>query len=89
MKNRIVRELANDPKLSRALRGEIKRDINEIKRKSKNRHVRVRKNIRVPQGYDLHHRRGFEARKGFSYRYSVLQLRKDHKRYHKIHGYRR
>jgi len=79
-KQKRLRELANDPKLSRALRGEIKRDINEIKRGK-------RKNIRVPQGYHLAHRRGYEANKGFGYKYSDLQIIKNHRTQHKHDGY--
>ncbi|WP_124115566.1 polymorphic toxin type 8 domain-containing protein [Paenibacillus xylanexedens] len=37
---------------------ENKRDLNEIKRKK-------RKNVRVPQGYQMQHKRGFEARTGY------------------------
>ncbi|WP_045520320.1 DNRLRE domain-containing protein [Neobacillus niacini] len=75
-----LRELANDPKVSRSLRGEIKRDINEIKRNK-------RKNIRVPKGYHLRHRYGYEAKKGYSYKYTDLQTIRSHRVQHKYHGY--
>lgn len=77
-----LKELANNDKVSSALRGEIKRDINEIKRGK-------RKNIRVPKGYELAHRRGYEARKGFEYENSDLQVIKNHRTQHKIDGYGR
>lgn len=77
-----LRELANDDKLSSALRGEIRRDINEIKRGK-------RKNIRVPKGYELAHRRGYEARKGYGYEYSDLQIIRNHRTQHKYDGYGR
>ena len=77
-----LKEIAKDPKVSSALRGEIKRDINEIKRGK-------RKNIRVPRGYQMAHRRGFEARRGFGYEYSDLNTIAEHKRQHKMDNYGR
>ncbi|PAQ12649.1 hypothetical protein CD798_18040 [Bacillaceae bacterium SAOS 7] len=68
--------------VSRALRGEIQRDINQIKRKK-------RGSIRVPIGYQLTHRRGYEVRKNYGYKYSDLQIIKNHKTQHKHDGYRR
>ncbi|WP_349654691.1 polymorphic toxin type 8 domain-containing protein [Paenibacillus polymyxa] len=68
--------MANDAKVSTSLRGEIKRDLNEIKRKK-------RKNVRVPQGYQMQHKRGFEARKGYGYEHSVLNITKNHKTQHR------
>ncbi|MBV7265145.1 hypothetical protein KCG45_03060 [Erythrobacter sp. WH131] len=47
----------NDPKLSSRIRGELRRDLNEIARGQRER-------MRVPEGMDLAHRRGFEARRG-------------------------
>lgn len=75
-----LKELSKDPKVSSALRGELKRDINQIKRKK-------RKTIRVPKGYELAHRRGYEARKGFGYKYSDLQTIKNHRLQHKYDNY--
>ena len=77
-----LKEIARDDKVSSALRGEIKRDINEIKKGK-------RSNIRVPQGYQLAHRRGFEASKGFGYKHSDLQIIKNHKTQHKHDNYGR
>ena len=74
-----LRELANDDKLSSALRGEIKRDMNMIARGQ-------RKTIRVPSGYNLAHRIGFSAKNGFSYAYSDLQTIVAHKLHHFIFG---
>ena len=76
-----LRELANDDKLSSALRGEIKRDINAIARGQ-------RTTIRVPQGYQLSHRIGYSARQGYSYAYSDLNTIAGHKLHHKIFGYK-
>ena len=76
-----LRELADDKKLSSALRGEIKRDINAIARGQ-------RSTIRVPKGYHLAHRIGFSARKGFSYAYTELQPIAMHRLHHRIFGYR-
>lgn len=75
-----LKELANDDKLSSALRGEIKRDINEIAAGKRN-------NIRVPEGYNLAHRRGYEAKNGYGYEYSDLQDIGLHKLQHSIEGY--
>lgn len=76
-----LRELLHDDKLSSALRGEIKRDINEIKRGK-------RKTIRVPKGHNLAHRRGYEARKGYGYKHADLQDVGLHKLQHRIEGYK-
>lgn len=75
-----LRQIATDDKVSWALRGEIKRDINQIKRGK-------RTTIRVPQGYQLAHKRGYEARKGFGYKYSNLNDTKLHKLQHKYDKY--
>lgn len=48
-----------------------------------------RKNIRMPQGYQLANRRGKEARYGFGYNESDLQVTKNHRTQHKIDGYGR
>ena len=77
-----LREIAKDDKVSSALKGEIIRDINEIQRGK-------RKNIRVPSGYQMAHRRGYEARKGYGYEFSDLNTIENHKRQHKIDGYGR
>ena len=76
-----LRELADDDKLSSALRGEIKRDINAIARGQ-------RTTIRVPQGYQLAHRIGYPAKQGYSYAYSDLKTIAGHKLRHKIFGYK-
>ena len=74
-----LREIADDDKVSSALRGEIKRDMNEIAR-------RKRKIIRVPSGCHLAHRTGFSAKDGFSYAYADLQWISDHMRHHHFFG---
>ncbi|WP_369683846.1 polymorphic toxin type 8 domain-containing protein [Salipaludibacillus sp. LMS25] len=61
-----LKENANDDKVSTALKGEIKRDTNEIK-------LEKRRNRRVPQGYNLAHRRCYEVRRGYGYEYSNFQ----------------
>lgn len=45
------------------------------------------KTIRVPSGYQLAHKRGFEAKKGFGYMHSVLQLTELHRLQHHHEGY--
>ncbi|WP_228464031.1 polymorphic toxin type 8 domain-containing protein [Chryseobacterium bernardetii] len=71
-----LKELANDPKVSKADRGWIKSEMNQIARGK-------RTSIRNPPGKDLAHERGREAAKGFSYKYSHLQNRKDHRNQHR------
>ncbi len=78
-----LREMVNDTKLPRHICSEIKRDINAIKRKSRNKRGVARKSIRVPNGYQLAHRRGYEDRKGYGYKYIVLQNTKNHKIQHR------
>jgi len=74
-----LREIADDDKVSSALRGEIKRDMNQIARGK-------RKTIRVPQGCHLAHRTGYSAKNGFSYAHSDLQWIADHMRHHHFFG---
>ena len=74
-----LREIADDDKVSSALRGEIKRDMNQIARGK-------RKTIRVPQGCNLAHRIGHSAKDGFSYAHSDLQWIADHVRHHHFFG---
>ncbi|MFP4419998.1 MAG: polymorphic toxin type 8 domain-containing protein, partial [Desulfococcaceae bacterium] len=47
----------------------------------------TRKNVRVPPGKNLAHRRGFEAKKGYGYEHSDLQDIDLHKLQHKHEGY--
>ena len=68
-------ELLADPKVSKALRGWIQQEVNA-----------GRQYIRVPRGYNLAHRRGFEAKKGFDYLHSDLQHITTHKTQHRIGG---
>lgn len=72
-----LRQIALDDKISSSLRGEIIRGINQINRGK-------RKTTRVTKGYELAHKRGFEAKKGYSYAYSVLQTIQNHKTQHKF-----
>ena len=71
--------MANDDKLSSALRGEIKRDLNAIKRGT-------RKTIRMPSGYEMSHRIGYSAKHGYSYRYTDLQIISNHRLHHRFFG---
>ncbi|SHM65693.1 DUF6443 domain-containing protein [Chryseobacterium polytrichastri] len=71
-----LKELSTDPKLGKADKGWLKSDINKIEQGK-------RKTIRNPPGKDLAHERGREAAKGYSYEYSHLQNRKDHRNQHK------
>ncbi|WP_243292303.1 DNRLRE domain-containing protein [Bacillus sp. FJAT-47783] len=77
-----LKALLNDSRMPRHIRGWIKQELNSIKRKN-------RKTIRVPRGYHLAHKRGYEARKGYGYRYSDIQIIRNHKTQHKYDGYGR
>jgi len=63
-----LRELADDPKVASHLRAEIKQS------KIHNKHG----NYKVPRGYELRHRPGFERFKGYDYGYTDLQLKPMH-----------
>lgn len=76
-----LRELMDDDKLPRHLRGELRRDLNAIQRGT--RHT-----IRVPNGYDLAHRIGQNARDGFSYAHANLNMRIQHRLHHRVFGYK-
>ena len=75
-----LKQLADDPNVSSTDRGWIKQDLNQIERGKRTR-------VRVPPGNNLAHRRGFEAKKGFSYENSDLQTIELHKLQHKHEGY--
>ena len=76
-----LRELADDDKLSTALRAEIKQDMKLVAQGR-------RSSIRVPKGYNLAHRIGKSAKDGFSYAFSDLQPISMHRLHHKIFGYK-
>lgn len=75
-----LRSLLNDPNISKADKGWIKQEINSIKRGQ-------RTSIRNPKGKELAHRRGMEAKKGYSYENSDLQGKDLHDLQHKYEGY--
>jgi hypothetical protein len=70
-----LRNQLNNPNVSKADKGWIKSELNQIDRGN-------RKSIRVPPGKELAHQRGREAAKGYSYEHSQLNLAKDHRRQH-------
>lgn len=76
-KQQRLRALANDPNASSSVRGWIRQDLNEIARGQ-------RKRIRVPPGYELAHRYGKEARRGYGYEYSDLKDTFMHRTQHRI-----
>ncbi len=74
-----LKELANDDKAPSHVRGWIKNEQRHIGTGNRTR-------IRRPPGYELPHRRGFEASKGFDYRHSDLNdvfLHRNQTRYQK------
>jgi len=76
-----LRQLMDDPNTPRHIKGWLKQEANSIARGQ-------RKTMRLPPGMELAHRRGFEARKGYSYLYSDLQEKFIHRLQHKWEGYR-
>lgn len=72
-----LRAAASDPNVSSAHRGWLRQEANQVARGT-------RSGLRNPPGTELAHRRGFEARKGFSYKYSDLQERALHRSQHRI-----
>ncbi|WP_246483938.1 DNRLRE domain-containing protein [Heyndrickxia vini] len=74
-----LKSLLNHKHTPRHVKGHIKNELRHIKSKK-------RKTIRVPQGYNLAHKRGYEARKGYGYAHTVLQNIKNHKTQHKYDG---
>lgn len=75
-----LRELADDTSLGAADRGWLRQEINSIERGNQ-------RSIRNPPGKDLAHERGREAAKGYSYKYSHLQDRSNHRTQHKYDNY--
>ena len=75
-KQKRLKDLIYDNKLSKSDRGWLKQENNQIKRKKRN-------NLRVPPGKELAHQRGFEASKGYGYDKSNLQDKDLHKLQHK------
>src|SRR5690606_27166647 len=75
-KQQRLKSLLQDDKLGSADRGWLKQDNNQIKRNK-------RKNLRVPFGKELAHKRGFEAAKGYGYDKADLQDKKLHRLQHK------
>jgi hypothetical protein len=93
-----LRELLENPDISWAVsktdKGWIKQELNQIAR-GPSAQGTSRKTIRVPfntkkspGGKVLAHRRGFEARKGYGYKYSDLQDPDLHRIQHKHEGYK-
>ncbi len=75
-----LKSILDDEKASKADKGWIKQEMNNIK-------LGKQKKIRVPPTKNLAHRRGFEAKKGYGYKHSDLQDIDLHKLQHKHEGY--
>jgi hypothetical protein len=70
-------ELKDDPKQPKHIRGWIKQEENEMKRGKK-------KHRRNTPGYELRHRKGKEARKGYDYTHSGLRCEDLHRLQHEV-----
>jgi hypothetical protein len=80
-----LRELMNDDKLGSAEKGWLKQDANAIIRdRAKPIGKSKRTTLRVPPGKVLAHKRGFEAAKGYDYRYADIQEKGLHDTQHKF-----
>lgn len=77
-----LKSLLDDPNIPRHIKGWIRQELDSIARGK-------RKNIRNPKGYELAHKRGMEAAKGFGYEHSNLQLKSLHRLQHKYDNYGR
>ena len=66
-KQKRLKEISQDPKVSRTIRNEIIQDYEKTGR------------YHVPKGHELRHKIGYEAYKGCSYEYTDLQLISLHK----------
>ena len=77
-----LRSLLDDPNTPKHVKGWIKQELNSIFRKK-------RRTIRNPKGYELAHKRGMEAAKGFGYEHSNLQLASLLKLQHKYDNFGR
>jgi len=87
-KGRLVRaarlkELVNDTRAPKHVRGYIKTQMRHRKLNGRKRH------LTNPKGFELAHERGKEARKGYNYKHTVLQNVLNHKLQHKHDGYGR
>jgi hypothetical protein len=69
--------LSTDPKVSSSDRGWLQNEKRNVRNGK-------RRNVRVPPGKNLAHRRGKEARKGYDYSHSDLQDQDLHKTQHQI-----
>ncbi len=71
-----LKETTNDPRASKADKGWVKQEKNEIAQGK-------RTSIRNPPGKVLAHERGRESAKGYSYKHSKLQTKELHDLQHK------
>ena len=70
-----VQDIINDPKTPKLIKGWFKQEIN--------REGISYSKARLPPGYNLAHYRGYEAAKGYDYRFTALQDIGLHKLQHK------
>lgn len=67
-----LKEIANDSKVSKTIRGEM-----QTRYKQKRRYT-------LPKGYELAHQKGKEAFRGYGYEHTKLQLKANHRNEHKF-----
>lgn len=81
-----LREMAEDPKLGRSIRGEIKQEIRRVdlnRSRALPKHLRSGSdNVRMPSGFDLAHARGVENHKGYGFSHAQLQSSDLHRLQH-------
>ena len=68
-----LKEIANDLKVGKTIRNEMQNRYRQKGRYS------------VPNGYELAHKKGLEAYKGYGYKHTNLQLKANHRNEHKFY----
>jgi hypothetical protein len=81
-RERRLKDVVNDDRVSSADRGWIRQEINEVAAGKKS-------HLRNPPGKDLAHERGREAAKGYGYEHANLQDRATHRRQHDFDNFGR
>lgn len=72
-----MKDILLDPKAPKNVKGHIKQQRNQGIPFSK---------IKLLKGYELAHFIGFEAAKGYDYRFTCLKLKSNHQTQHKFDG---
>lgn len=90
-KQKRLKELLNNPnsRLPKHILGWLKQEDNAVRTKHRNKNGNTKRTRRNPPGYELAHRRGYEASKGYGYEYADFNLIENHRIQHKHDKYGR